>query len=260
MSKARVMAVVWRHIYNFKHSMDRVFDMFYWPAMDLLLWGLTTMYIRQAGGFPDLMAIILTAMVFWQVVWRAQYEITTNLLEEMWAHNMVNLFSTPLKVREWIVGVLLLGSIKMVVTIGFAFSLVWLMYGVSMFRVGMMLIPFVALLLMSGWWIGFFVSGFIVRWGTRIQTLAWSGVYLLAPFSAIYYPVKQLPGWAQSISRVLPTSYVFEGMRSVLFTGFLDQAGLVKAFGLTMIYLVLAVSFFLMMFGFSRKNGLTSLE
>lgn len=260
MSKARVMAIIWRHIYNFKHSMDRVFDMFYWPAMDLLLWGMTSLYIRQTANFPDLVVILLTGMVFWQVVWRAQYEITTNLLEEMWAHNMVNLFSTPLKVREWMMGVLILGSMKMVVTIIFAFSLVWLMYGVSMLRLGLLLVPLVTLLLMSGWWIGFFVSGFIVRWGTRIQTLAWSGVYLLAPFSAIYYPVSMLPGWAQGVSRMLPTSYVFEGMRSVLFDGFLDQASLVKAFGLTVVYLLLSLGFFVMMFNKSRKVGLTSLE
>jgi len=260
MNWARARAIVWRHIYNFKHSWDRVFDMFYWPAMDILLWGLTSVYIRQTASFPDLIKILLTALIFWQVIWRSQYEITTSLLEEMWAHNMVNLFATPLTVFEWMAGVIMLGLTKMIFTIIFVFSLVFFMYGVEVLQMGWLLLPFVVLLLISGWYIGFLVSSFIVRFGTKIQTLAWSGVYMLAPFSAIYYPVKTLPLWAQKISAWVPASYVFEGMRSVLATGTMDQGNLIKSAGLTGIYLVIGISFFVLMFNKSKKQGLTSLE
>ena len=260
MNWARAESVVWRHIYNFKHSLDRVFDMFYWPVMDLLIWGLTSVYIRETASFPDLVKILLTGMVFWQVVWRSQYEITTNLLEEIWAHNMVNLFATPLTISEWMMGVILLGLTKMIFTIVFVFSLVFLMYGVEVLQIGWLLLPFLTLLLISGWYIGFIVSGFIVRFGNRIQTLAWSGVYLLAPFSAIYYPVETLPMWAQKIASWIPASYVFEGMRSVLATGTMDQANLIKSGILTGVYLLLSIRFFFFMFNNSRKQGLSSLE
>ena len=261
MNRARIGAIVWRHVYNFRHSWDRLFDAFYWPAMDLLLWGLTSLYIRQATTeIPNLVTLLLTALVFWQVVWRSQYEITTNLLEEMWARNVVNLFSSPLSIYEWMVGVVLLGLVKMVFTTGFAFSLVLLLYGVNVLQVGGLLVPFIIILLMSGWYVGFFVSGLIIRYGTRIQTLAWSGVYMLAPFSAIYYPVKVLPEWAQKVAQWIPLSYVFEGMRSVLFDGTVDQVMLVKSAALTGIYMVIAVAFFLFMFNQSRKAGLSSLE
>ena len=148
----------------------------------------------------------------------------------------------------------------MLMTSGFAFLLVWLLYKVNVFEVGWLFLPMMMLLLMSGWYIGFIVAGFIVRWGKRIQTMAWSGVYLLAPFSAIYYPVSSLPEWAQSIARWVPMSYIFEGMRSMITTGTVDQAGLVKALGLIVGYSILAVAFFFMMFNQSRKHGLASLE
>ncbi|GAG24721.1 unnamed protein product, partial [marine sediment metagenome] len=103
----RVKAIIIRHIYNFKHSLDRLFDSFYWPVMDIILWGLTSQYIQNTGEkVSHIVLIILSGLIFWQVIWRGQYEITTNLLEELWSQNLVNLFSTPLTVTEWIAGIL----------------------------------------------------------------------------------------------------------------------------------------------------------
>ena len=261
MNKARIGALILRHLYNFKHRTDRWFDAFYWPLMDILLWGLTSAYIRDAStAIPNLVMILLTGLVFWQTVWRSQYEITTNLLEEMWSRNLVNLFATPLSIYEWMVGVVFLGVVKMFITVGFSFLLVFFMYQVNIFKIGWLLLPLIGLLLMSGWYIGFIVSGILVRYGTRIQTLAWSGVYLLAPFSAIYYPVKSLPLWAQKVAQFVPTSYVFEGMRAVLFEGKMDLMMLAKSGGLSIIYLIISGFFFVWMFNKSRKIGLSSVE
>ncbi|MBU1085774.1 MAG: ABC transporter permease [Candidatus Beckwithbacteria bacterium] len=261
MSKARILAVIWRHLYNFKHRADRWVDAFYWPAVDILLWGLTSVYIRDlATDIPNIVTILLTGLVYWQVVWRSNYEIGVNLLEEIWSDNVVNLFASPLTVLEWMVAVNLLGILKMVMTIGFAFSMVFFLYGVNVLQVGWLMIPFVVLLLMNGWWIGFLVAGFIIRFGSKIQTLAWSGVYLLAPFSAIYYPVSSLPEWVQKVAAWAPLSYVFEGMRSVLFTGVMDQANLFKSGWLTGVYLMASMVFFVIMFKQSKKVGLSSLE
>jgi len=258
---ARVKAVIWRHLYNFKHSWDRLSDAFYWPAMDIFIWGLTSMYIREATvEIPNIVMLLMTGLVFWMIVWRGQYEITVNLLEEMWNSNLVNLFTTPLTVYEWMTGVVMLGIAKMIITISFAGILVYLLYAVNVFKFGWLILPFMALLLMFGWSVGFIVAGLIVRFGMRIQTLAWTGIYILAPFSAIYYPVASLPGWAQTIARWTPTSYVFEGMRSVIFTGTMDQVGLIKSVGLTIVFFLSAIGFFLLMFNQSRKSGLARLE
>lgn len=258
---ARVKAVVWRHLYNFKHSWDRLSDAFYWPAMDIFIWGLTSVYIREATvEIPNIVMLLMTGLVFWMIVWRGQYEITVNLLEEMWNSNLVNLFTTPLTVYEWMMGVVVLGIAKMVITISFAGLLVYLLYAVNVFKFGWLILPFMALLLMFGWSVGFIVAGLIVRFGMRIQTLAWTGIYILAPFSAIYYPVSSLPAWAQTIARWTPTSYVFEGMRAVIFSGTMDQVGLIKSVGLTIVFFVGAIGFFLLMFNQSRKTGLARLE
>lgn len=257
----RVTAIVMRHVYNFGHSWDRISDAFYWPAMDILLWGLTTQYLSQQGGKLPLVAIVvLTGLIYWQIVWRSQYEITTNLLEELWSHNLVNLWATPLKLREWVSGVLLLGMGKMVVTLGFASGLAWWLYAVNIYATGWWFVPLLALLLMTGWWVGFLVSGLIIRFGTRIQTLAWAGVYILAPFSGIFYPITVLPAWGQMVARFLPTSYAFEGMRIILTGGRWPVEQVTISLGLNLVYLILAIMLFNDLFNKRKAKGLAQLE
>lgn len=257
----RVMAVIMRHVYNFGHSWDKIADAFYWPAMDILLWGLTSRYmVEQGGNLPQVVVILLSGLIYWQIVWRSQYEITTNLLEELWSRNLVNLWATPLKLREWLTGVVLLGLLKMGVTLGFASGLAWWLYAVNIYATGWWFVPLLGLLIMTGWWVGLVVSGLIIRFGTRIQTLAWAGVYILAPFSGIFYPVAVLPGWAQVVARMIPTSYAFEGMRQILLGGKwpMDQA--VASLGLNLLYLGLAMALFNYMFNQRKAKGLAQLE
>lgn len=260
MKPYRVMAVMVRHFYNFRHNWDRISDNFYWPAIDILLWGLTSQYLLKVGQLPNIALILLTGLVYWQIVWRSQYEITTNLLEEMWSRNMVNFFASPLTVGEWIVGVVLLGVAKMAVSVGFASLLAFLLYAVNVYTVGFMFVPYMVLLLMMGWFVGFLVAGVIVSFGTRVQTLAWAGVYLLAPFTGIFYPIAILPDWAQQVARFVPASYVFEGMRKFLTDGTVSWGSLLTSFGLNVVYLLLAISLFVYLFNRRKKYGLSRLE
>jgi len=107
---------------------------------------------------------------------------------------------------------------------------------------------------------GFLGSSVIVYWGQKVQTIAWTMGFLFAPFSAVYYPLSQLPGWVQKIALWLPTTYVFEGMRTVIFTGKLDIVILAKSLGLNVIYLIGSLILFRFMFEKSRAKGLARLE
>lgn len=256
----RIQAVVLRHLYNYRHSWDRLVDSFYWPAMDILIWGLTSAWIRGQADIPNLVLILLSGLVFWQIVWRSQYEFTVNILEEMWNQNLVSLFASPLRVGEWIAAAIILGFIKMTASVLFAGWLTFVVYSVRLWDGGWQLIPAMALLLANGWWIGLFVSGLIVRFGTRIQTLAWSGIYLLAPFSAIYYPLSALPEWAQKVSWWIPMSHVFGYMRSSLMSGSANLIDLVTPLLLTLIYIGVAIVWFNKSMDASRKIGLSRLE
>ena len=114
----RIIAMIMRHLYLFPRTLERWAEAIYWPVLDLVLWGLTSHWVESSGSeVPQLALIVLTGVVFWQVVWRANYEISVNLLEEFWNQNLVNLFATPLSVWEWSVSLVVLGLIKNVLTL-----------------------------------------------------------------------------------------------------------------------------------------------
>ncbi len=260
MSRGRIWAVFLRYFYTFWKS-DSLCDIFYWPALDIFLWGMTSMWIQKTqGGLPDLALAILTGLVFWQLIWRGNYEVTINLLLEFWNRNMVNLFSTPLKLSEWIISVMLVGFFKILVNLIFGAVIVYLAYALNIFQVGWAILPYCALLTMSGWFMGFMSAAVIVYYGQRLQMLAWMTGYLFAPFSAVYYPVSALPEWAQVIAYCLPTTYIFEGMREVLYCGEFSSKPIYMSLWLSLLYVAASIAFFVYMYEKSRNKGLSRLE
>ncbi|MDG3007616.1 ABC transporter permease [Paludisphaera mucosa] len=260
MSWLRIQGVVMRHLYLFPRTLDRWAESIYWPVIDLTLWGLTSRWVESSSSVPHLALVVLTGVVFWQVVYRADYEISVNLLEEFWNQNLVNLFATPLTVWEWATGLVLLGMIKNVLTMVVGAGALWLLYRLNIFDVGWTILPFVFSLLMSGWFMGFTSSAVIIYFGRRLQMVAWMAGFGLAPFSAVYYPVDALPGWAQVVSHALPMTYVFEGMRQILRGGPTPVRELAISFALNIAYLTAAVAFFGFMFHKSRNRGLGRLD
>jgi ABC-2 type transport system permease protein len=258
----RVWGVIMRHIYNFRRTFDRVVDAFYWPSLDIIIWGLTFSAIsKDQGGMSALyITNVLLGVILWYVVWRGQYEITVNFLEELWSENTVNLFSSPLTLAEWTVALLSLGFLKLFLTVTFTATLAWFLYAVNIFRLGFLLIPFLVNLLVVGWWFGLFVSSMFLRWGTKVQSLAWAGGYLMMPFSAVFYPLASLPIWMQRVAVWLPTTYVFEGMRMAVETGFVPMDMIVKSVILNMMYFALMLILFISSFQRAKVRGLGHLR
>jgi ABC-2 type transport system permease protein len=257
MSIRRIYAIVLRFFYLFRRSYDRMSDAFYWPTIDLLLWGLTSLYFRSyLPNASKVIMLIVSGILLWIIVWRSQYEITVNLLEDLWNKNLINIFAAPLKFWEWISAFIIYGIIKAIISLAFASGVAYLLYKVNLFTFGFYLIPFIFLLIMSGWWVGFFIAGMILRFGTKVQTFAWTFVALFSPFSAIYYPVSILPGWAQVVAKFTPMSYVFEGAREVINKGVLDANKLIICFVLNLVYLCLSLIFIRKSFDKVLEKGL----
>ena len=76
------------------------------------------------------------------------------------------------------------------------------LYHFSIFDLGLPLVMFFANLLVMGWALGLMLAGLILRFGQSAESLAWLAVFLLAPFSAVYYPVTVLPPLLMSASTI----------------------------------------------------------
>lgn len=257
MKTHRIAGIILRYLFLFRHSFDRLSDAFYWPTMDLLLWGITSMYFRRySSGGPSVTVTIISGILFWIIVWRGQYEISVNLLEDLWNKNLINIFVAPVSFYEWISSFLILGIIKATLSFTYGAVVAFILYKVHIFSYGFSLLPIMLLLIMTGWWSGFLGAGIILRYGTKIQTVAWSLVTILSPFSAIYYPLAILPFWAQKIALFIPTSYAFEAARKVINQGYFDMQMFFIAFILNIFYIILSIIFLRRSFDKALQRGL----
>jgi len=260
MSKAinftAIYAIVLRHLFNWKKDLDRVVDAFWWATIDIIFWGLTSLYIQQSQALTaDLVGLFVGGIIFWTVVQNAQREINMPLLDEAWNRNLINVFTTPIRLREFVIATICLGLFKLTITLIFLSIVAFIFYQFNLFRYGWYLLPAFFNLILVGWWIGFIVDGLILRYGYRIQAFAWAFIFIIYPFSAVIYPVSILPMWAKVIASILPTSYIFENMRSILFTGQFSLVSIVIALSLNIMYLSLSLVFLKASFKHALKHA-----
>ena len=90
---------------------------------------------------------------------------------------------------------------------------------------------------------------------TSFENIAWSTMFLLAPFGCIYYPVETLPEIFQIIAYILPLVYIFEETRNILVNQVVDYQNILQAFYLNIFYLLIAIYVFYYSFNKARDKG-----
>jgi ABC-2 type transport system permease protein len=128
-------------------------------------------------------------------------------------------------------------------------------FGFNLWGLGFALAAFFANLMLTGWAVGIFVSGLVLRNGLGAETFAWSIMFLFLPLTCVYYPVAVLPGWVQAMAWSLPPTYVFEGMRALLIDHTFRADLMIQALTLNIVLFSLAVLAFLALLASARRNG-----
>ncbi len=253
----RVRALVTRHLLSWPRSLERVADAFWWPTMNLLIWGLVNRYLEQQSGTANnFLALFLGGMIMWTVVVRSQEEMGLLFLQEAWDRNLLNIFSSPITLAEFSAATIVLGLIKLLMTFVWMVLISSLLFAFNIFTLGWLIVPYALLLLLSGWSLGFFINGLIVMYGYRVQVFAWTLTMLILPFSSVYYPVSALPMWMQPVARAIPVTYVFEGMRRVFSGGGWDVQGMLVSLLLNLVYLLLSIRFFHYSYRKAQQSGM----
>lgn len=253
----RVNALVLRHLLTWPRSLERIADSFWWPTMNLFIWGLVNVYLQTETGVTTFFVnLFLGGLLMWTLVARSQEEMGLLFLQEAWDRNLLNMFASPLTIWEFSLATVVLASAKLFVTFLWLFFLALVFFAFNIFSLGWILIPYALILMTAGWSLGFFINGLILQYGYRVQVFAWTLTMIILPFSSVYYPVRALPVWMQSVARTLPTSYVFEGMRGVFLTRQIDLTGFAIAVGLNILYLFLGMWFFAWSYRQAQKTGM----
>jgi ABC-2 type transport system permease protein len=261
MVATRIYVIIKKILLSTTRDFARISDMFFWPFVDITIWGFTGSWIQDSQhGNPALPLMLLCAIVVWQATWRASIDVTVSLFDELTSRNLLNLFVSPLQLGEWAVAVMTLGLLKTCIMVPYSAFIVWFIYGINIFSGGWGLFVCLALLIMSGWFIGFLAACCLLLWGQKMQTIMWMSSWIFLPFSGVFYSISVLPAWAQTISHGLPMTYIFESIRMYIVHGSLPMNYMVLGAGLNLLYLACALVLFKFSFECAKGNGLMQLE
>jgi len=213
----RTAAIVLRHFYLLRGSPARVVPLFAWVAVDIVLWGFITRYLNTVAspGF-DFVPVLLGAVLFWDFCTRVMQGVTMAFFEDVWSRNFLNLFSTPLSIPEYVAGLVLSSIVTSSIGLAVMVALATAVFGLSFLSWGLLAIPFLLVLFLFGIALGVLGSAVVLRFGPAAEWFIWPIPALISPFAGVFYPLATLPTWMRAVARLLPPSYVFEGMRAVV--------------------------------------------
>jgi ABC-2 type transport system permease protein len=195
-------------------------------------------YIAQAAG------VLISAVLLWDVLFRSNLGLAITFLEEMWARNLGQLFISPLRPLELVAALMVISFLRTLISVIPAALLAMPLFGVWVFDLGFALAAFFFNLMVMGWAVGLFVTGLLLRMGLGAEGIVWTGIFLIAPITGIYYPIS------------FPSTYVFEGMRAVMFEHVFRWDLMVGAIALNIVYLIAGTVSFLIFYRIARVRGL----
>ncbi len=256
-SPGRVAALVLRYYDLLRGSLPRILELAYWPTMQLILWGFIAKYFTsQSSWIGEAAGVLISAVLLWDVLFRGHLGFAISFMEEMWSRNLAQLFVSPLRPYELVAALIAISILRTLIGVLPAMLIAIPLYHFSIFTLGLPLLAFFVNLLAMGWAIGLFVTALLLRVGLGAESVAWMALFLIAPVSAIYYPVSALPEWLQWVAWSMPPAYVFEGMRAVLLGGVFRTDLLLGAIALNGFYLLVGGLVFAAAFHTARRRGL----
>jgi ABC-2 type transport system permease protein len=253
----RVAAIVLRQFYLIRGSFARVVPLFVWVGVDMVLWGFMSRYLNSvtAAGL-NFVPTLLGAVLLWDFFGRVMQGVTMAFFEDVWTRNFLNMFATPLCISEYVGGLVLSSIATSSVGLAVMLLLATAVFGLSFFGYGLMLIPALLVLFLFGIALGIAATGMVLRLGPASEWFVWPIPALLAPFAAVYYPLSTLPRWMQWVGHILPPSYVFQNIRSVVAGGTVSWQALGAGAALAVLYTFLAGLFFSRMYRYGVRTGL----
>ena len=252
----RIWGLVYRHLALYRRSWPRVLELMYWPVLQMCIWGFTASFLAQRSGSGVIVATsaLLGGVLLWEVALRSQMGVAISFLEELWSRNLGHVFVSPLRPWEMLAALVGVSFLRMMIGVLPAVLIAFLLYAFNLFAMGPVVVVFFINLMVMGWWVALGVISLILRHGAGAEALAWSVLFGLTPFSAVFYPVSVLPAAMRPVALALPSSHVFEGMRAAL-DGVVRWDHLAWAVSLNALWLVAGMLLFAQQFRIARDRG-----
>lgn len=255
-----ISAIFFRHIRLIKNYTNKLMFTFYWPLLDILIWGFLGRWLQVSQNNPNIELLLMLSILLWSVFARVGQDLLTSLFEELWSNNLINIFASPITLGQWIIGALLYMLFLFFILMSFLIGVAYLFYNLSILSLIQNFVIFAPALLLAGISISFLLLSLVIYFGLRVNEIAYAIMWSFMPFCGAFYPIESLPMWAQKVSSFLPMTYVFASFREYVLKQANPIPGIIQSVLLSLIYGSIFLCLFFYMFKKSKDNGLSRLS
>jgi ABC-2 type transport system permease protein len=255
----RVRTLIRRLTYVVVRTPDRWFLVFVFPFIDVILFGSIGAFVAQQGGATRAAApYLLAGIMLNHFLFQTEVSVATGFMEETWSRNVLNMMTTPVREVEYVVALTLFSMAKLAGAMATVSLAALVFYGFGLGELGWGLVPLGFTLILSGLAMGLWMIGLLLRYGQSAEIFTWATSFLVLALSGVFNPVRAIPGPLQPVSRLLPTTYAFEAMRTLLDGKAMPWGDLARAgFGGLALLIISAVFLTRMLATFRRRGFVT---
>jgi len=189
------------------------------------------------------------------VLFRGQLGFSMSFLEEVWSRNLGHLLMSPLRPAEFVASLMVMSVLRLLIGLVPAVLIAIYFFNFDIAALGLA-IPLLFLnLMLTSWSVGLVTSGLILRNGLAAETIAWSAMFAMMPFTCVSYPVTILPQFLQPIAWALPPTYVFEAMRGMLTAKLFRLDLMLEALALNLVWIGVGALAFRALLASARRAG-----
>lgn len=225
-------------------------EYFYFPITTIIIWGLFSLYANQFAVEAGL--IVLIVNVYWNFSLVAQSSVNQSMNVDNWSGSLKQILMSGISAFEYITARMLFSLLisTILFTILGAMS-IWFFGFTQLLAQPLTYIALAGISLLSSMALSLLVAGAKIIVGREYDFFAWTALQFFILFSAPFFPREVLPPVMYELSTIMPFTYIFESIRTLIATGTLP-------FSLLLTSLVVSVAYFLMMIPFyhySFKRG-----
>ena len=241
----------WRMTYR---NAFTIFEIVFWPIVNLLSVGLLTTFLQAE---PGTVVFVLVGTFALSTVQVCQLDVAYAALFDMWSRSIKHQLVAPIRPWHLLLGSWLMGLMRGTVVFMLQAAVSHWMFGVNVLAHGVA--PALALLaglLLSAGGIGLLVCTLLMLFGLRAEVSAWSGVSLILLLCGVYYPVSVLPAPLQVVAAAVPLTHFLEAFRAQLGYAPVFKEPLVRGYVLAAVYVAGGYALFAWAIQRARRTGM----
>ena len=241
----------WRMTYR---NAFTIFEIVFWPIVNLLSVGLLTTFLQAE---PGTVVFVLVGTFALSTVQVCQLDVAYAALFDMWSRSIKHQLVAPIRPWHLLLGSWLMGLMRGTVVFMLQAAVSHWMFGVNVLAHGVA--PALALLaglLLSAGGIGLLVCTLLMLFGLRAEVSAWSGVSLILLLCGVYYPVSVLPAPLQVVAAAVPLTHFLEAFRAQLGYAPVFKEPLVRGYVLAAVYAAGGYALFAWAIQRARRTGM----